>query len=96
METPNAAWSLSPLRDLSGSGARFMCEVTFPVGTSLELQLLLPPAKDPLPLAARVAWAKPGPMQLTEHGVVFEAIDATSQQLLEHAVTYFLRKEPSK
>ncbi len=95
-DTPTATWSLSPLRDLSGSGARFICEATFSVGTVLELQLLLPQAKKPLPLLGRVAWTKPGPLNLAEHGVIFEAVDAVAQQRIEAAVTYFLRKERPK
>ena len=87
------SWSVSPLRDFSSSGARFIGEHVFEVGTELELQLVLPVAKEPLALQARVAWVKPGPMNLVEYGVTFQAEKAAVQQMIDVAVTYFLHKQ---
>lgn len=92
-DAQSLSWSLSPLRDLSGSGARFMCEGAFPVGTLLELQLLLPTMKQPVSLKALVAWAKPGPFDLAEHGVTFDETDPQIQRLIDIAVVFFLSKE---
>jgi hypothetical protein len=84
---------VSPLRDLSSSGARFLGERAFEVGTELELQLVLPMAKEPLALQARVARAASGPMRLVEYGVVFQADDAGVRQMIADAVTHFLRTQ---
>ena len=86
-------WSVSPLRDLSSSGARFIGECAFEAGTELELQLVLPMAKEPVALQARVAWVKPGPMHLAEYGITFQAEAAGVQQMIDVAVAHFLRKQ---
>jgi len=85
-------WSVSPLRDLSSSGARFLSEQAFPVGTTLNLQLVLPTTKEPLALQARVARVTPGPMDLAEYGVTFE-VNAAGVQEIVTAVTHFLHKQ---
>ena len=86
-------WSVSPLRDLSSSGARFLGEQPFVLGTDLDLQLVLPLAKEPLVLQARVAWMKPGPMHLTEYGVTFQTEAPGVQEIIDVAVAHFLRKQ---
>ena len=88
-----SSWSVSPLRDLSTSGARFLGERKFDVGAELQLQLVLPLAKEPLMLKARVARATPGPMNLLEYGVLFHVDEATVQQMIDVAVGHFLRKQ---
>jgi len=87
------AWAVSPLRDFSRGGARFVCENAFPVGTVLELQLMLPSSKTPVPLEAQVTWAKPGPINLAELGVAFSPVEAGIQQLIDTAVAHFVHKE---
>lgn len=88
-----AAWFVSPLRDLSSGGARFISETEFFVGTELEMQLLLPSTEAPVPLKARVAWVKPAPMHLTEHGVTFNPGDTGIQQTIDAAVAHFLHRK---
>jgi Tfp pilus assembly protein PilZ len=88
-----AGWSVSPLRDLSSSGARFLGEHAFEVGAELDCQLVLPLAKEPLVLQARVAWVKPGPMHLAEYGVVFQVGHPGTQQMIDVAVAHFLHKQ---
>ena len=85
------AWGVSPLRDLSSGGARFVCERPFPMEELLELQLVLPSAKAPVSLQARVTWVKPGPLNLAEHGVEFGKVPAETQQLIDTAVAHFAR-----
>ena len=46
--TEDAKWFVSPLRDLSGGGARFVSEYPFFVGDTFELQLLLQVPEQPL------------------------------------------------
>ena len=87
------SWLVSPLRDLSSSGARLLGERAFEVGTELELQLVLPMEKEPLALQARVAWAKPGPMALVEYGITFQVDEAAVQETIAAAVAHFLRKQ---
>ena len=91
-ESDQAAWFVSPLRDLSGGGARFISEYKFEIGTTLEMQLLLPTSEQPIPLKARIAWAKAGPLNLTEHGVTFNPGDVRVQQIIDTAVAHLLRK----
>jgi hypothetical protein len=89
------AWLLSPLRDLSQGGVRFVSERAFEVGTLLELQLVLPTAPAPMAARGRVTWSKPGPMALPELGVTFEGLDPQTQQALQGAVKHFLERGTS-
>ena len=92
-ENAAALWSVSPLRDLSRTGARFLAESAFPVRTVLELQLVLPMTKQPVAIRGRVAWLKPGPLSLMEHGVAFETIGPETQQAVDAAVAHFLKRQ---
>ncbi len=91
---PSAGWCVSPLRDLSQGGARFLSEQTFAVGTALETLLVLPASQQPVPLSARVAWAKPPAMGLAELGITFDVApgDTASQQAIAAAVKRFLER----
>jgi hypothetical protein len=89
---PPSDWFLSPLRDLSRSGARFLSEGRFAVGTSLEFHITLPMARQPVPLVARIVRTAPGPIGCDEYSVTFEAIDSSTSVLLETAVQFFLKK----
>ena len=51
----NHGWFVSPLRDLSSGGARFLSEETVEPGVLLQTQLLLPTAAQPVEVKARVA-----------------------------------------
>lgn len=86
------AWSMSPLQDLSCSGARFLSEQALVAGTILQFQLVLPMQKDPLALHGHVVWHKPATMGLTEIGVMFNDLEPATQQALDQAVAFFLRK----
>ena len=81
-----AEWLVSPLRDLSSGGARFLSERPFAVGELFKLQLLLPNMPEPIWVMARVAWVKPTVMEMQELGVTFEAGDAAIQRLIDEAV----------
>ena len=86
------SWLISPLRDLSSGGARFLSESTVEAGAELEIQLVLPGSKDPVALKVRVAWAKPAPWGMAELGVTFEPEDVKVQQTIDAAVAHFLGK----
>ena len=89
-----AGWLISPLRDLSGGGARFISEYPFFAGDTFEIQLLLPASKQPVLLKARVAWAKAAHIEgLSEVGVTFDPGDSGIQQTIDQAVAYFLDKQ---
>ena len=88
-----AGWLVSPLRDLSSGGARFISEYPFFVGETFEMQLLLPALKEPLSLKARVAWVKTPHMSMSEIGITFDPGDTAIQQAIDQAVTYFLSKQ---
>ena len=85
-------WFVSPLRDLSSHGARFLSEQPFAVGSLLEVALVLPTVSKPILVQAKIVWAKPWRVGLTELGVAFDAGDDAAQQL-RASVTRFLRKE---
>ncbi len=85
-------WRMTPLRDISSGGARFLCEAFFEVGKWIELQLVLPTAKEPIIVSARVVWSHPSKeiLNLTEYGVAFELIDPVGRNRLEAALRPFL------
>ena len=90
-----APWSITPVRDLSASGARFLSEHPLSVGARVELHLVLPASQQPVLLEGQVAWVKAkgaGRMGLMEVGVSFSVRDDATQQLLEAAVRHFLRR----
>ena len=90
----DTVWLVSPLRDLSSGGARFLSERPLAAGDTMDLQLILPLSKEPLLLKARVAWAKPGTMNMMEVGVTFDAGDTAIQHTIDQAVSHFLKKTP--
>lgn len=92
--TPGA-WRMAPLQNVSIGGARFVCECAFDVGEPVELQFVLPNARDPVVIASRVVWAKMTneAMQLYEYGVAFEALAPEAQRLLEPIVAHLLHKQ---
>ena len=86
-------WLLSPLKDISRGGARFVSESAFAEGVMLDLQLLLPTADAPVAVAGRIAWKQPGPVQLHEYGVTFAVDDPAKQQAIDAAVHHFLKRK---
>ena len=89
-------WLVSPLRDLSSGGARFLSECPFTVKDTFELQLVLPNARQPVLLNARVAWTRPGPMGMQEIGVTFDPGDTAMQAIIDAAVARFTQKPPGR
>jgi hypothetical protein len=87
-------WSVSPLKDLSGGGARFIAEGQIPDQTIFELQLLLPTAAQPVWVKARVTWVKQLRQGLmTELGVTFTPDDIAGQHAIDTAVDHYRNKE---
>ena len=91
-------WHMTPLKDLSATGLRFMAEVPCADGTALELQLLLPTIATPLRLAGRVSWARPASIpQLYDYGVEFVDLLPTQREEIDRLVTlYRSRKRPAR
>ena len=89
------AWLMSPLRDLSSGGARFLSEHAFTAGDLFEMQLVLPSTPQPVPLKARVAWAKPWRGGLLEIGVTFSPGDAGIQRTVDDAINRLLGRQSS-
>ncbi len=86
------SWDATALRDVSLGGVRFLTKGAFEPDALLELQLLLPMIKEPVPVQGRVSWSKPGPMDLVEHGVRFEPLTPEAQAALQIAVDAFLKR----
>lgn len=87
-------WQASPLRDLSPSGARFIADGGFEVGTKLEARLMLPVSTELIPVTARVAWSRSmlgKEWHLAEHGVTFDFTDEQTRQQVAEAVGYFAK-----
>ena len=89
-------WLVSPLLDVSKTGARFFSERAFEVGTLLVIQLVVPNSKAPVVVAGRVVRTTPRNLGMTELGVVFDQLDASTQETIEAAVTYFLHRQPNE
>ncbi|MBI4597483.1 MAG: PilZ domain-containing protein [Candidatus Omnitrophica bacterium] len=88
------SWLVSPLRDLSVGGARFMTEsLLLKAGDPLELQLVLPTVAHPLRLPAKVVWARAGRIaSIMELGVAFEFPDEASQAAVARATGVFQQR----
>ena len=93
--TSSGAWLMSPLRDISGSGARFLSEyMKFRGGDVLEVQLVLPNVPQPLPVVAKVMWVKPGKLRGTvELGVAFEFTEELDKTAVTEAAEFFDRRK---
>ncbi len=87
-----SGWLVSPLRDLSRSGARFFSERAFDVGTVLDAFLVLPASDAPVALQATVARSQPGPLGMAELGVAFQPPDTVAQGAINAAVARFLAR----
>jgi len=95
-EIGQTEWLMSPMRNLSVSGVRFIGEHGFAMGSVLDLQLCLPNAAQPITAKGLVVWTRrldPGPM--SEHGVTFSEADPATTQQIAQAVEFFLRKHRS-
>ncbi|OGX29396.1 MAG: hypothetical protein A3B78_01145 [Omnitrophica WOR_2 bacterium RIFCSPHIGHO2_02_FULL_67_20] len=90
-----STWLMSPLRDLSSGGARFLSEHAFAAGAVFEIQIVLPTASQPVPLKARVAWVKPWRAGLLEVGITFDPGDALIQRTIDEAISRFLGRKSS-
>ena len=88
-------WLMSPLRDLSGGGARFFSEHAFAAGEAFEIKLILPTSNHPVLLKACVAWVKPWRAGLLEVGVTFDPGDVGVQRTIDEAVSRLLGRDPS-
>ena len=90
-----STWLISPLRDLSSGGARFLSEHAFKGGEVFEVRIVLPTASQPVPLKARVAWTKPQRSGLLEIGITFNPGDAGIQRTIDEAISRFLDRKSS-
>ena len=91
-----ALWRVSPLRDISKSGAHFLSEQPFEISMDLTLRFLFPFSTQPLIVPARVAWvkvAKTKTWQLMECGVTFEAATPQLQSQIDRMVEQFLSQQ---
>ena len=85
-------WLVSPLRDLSSGGARFISEHPFTPGEAFEMQLLLPISTQPIAMKARVAWVKTRTMSMVEMGITFDPGDIALQRTIDAAISRFIQK----
>ena len=91
-----ALWGVSPLRDISKSGVRFLSEQSFEVGTDLTLRFLFPFSTQTLIVPARVAWVKVAQMktwQLMECGVTFHVTAPELQSQIDRVIEQFLGRQ---
>ena len=84
------SWLVSTLRDFSQTGARFFCDRPFGVGEAMSLELVLPTSKEPVTLTARVVWAKPSRLGMTELGIEFTPPDERAASVITAAAAFFL------
>ena len=95
---PQAKWQMTPLKDMSSGGVRFIAEAPCELGALLELQLLLPTLAAPLRLTGRVVWVRPASVpQLMEYGVELTDLSPTQRADIEQLVAlYRNRKRPTQ
>ena len=91
-EAEQEGWLVSPLRDLSATGARLLSERTLRVGDELEVQLILPASAHPIAVKAHVVWVKPWRFTIVEIGLQFDFLAVEARQAIEHAVSQSLGK----
>ena len=87
-------WYVSPLRDLSRTGARFLFEGFVSVGDLLGLWIGPPMFTEPVKISARVVWHHTGyatRLPLMECGVQFEQLESGVRRVIENDVTSHLR-----
>lgn len=90
-----AQWMMSPIKNISSSGVRFIGETGYPTGVVLELLLHLPTSTEAVPVNGVVVWQRGGAMQLTEHGVQFVSASAAAKQQIQQALEFLLKKRES-
>ena len=89
----HSEWRMSPLKDLSRGGARFLSDREFSVGTVLEMELQLPRAPKPLGVSAKVIRVNILRENVFEHGVKFELTDDVISERIEQAVQHVLNRQ---
>lgn len=95
-ESGRTEWLLSPVKNLSSTGVRFISECEFAVGSELELQLHLPTAQQPVELKGVVVWQRRlGSGSLAELGVAFSNVDPPLLQRIGQALEFFLKHRAS-
>ena len=91
-------WQISPLKDFSRLGVRFISDERLEPDQPLELRLRLPRMVGPVDISSRVVWRRPafsGVLEMSEVGVAFfnpdpelqHAIDALVQLHATHSST---------
>ncbi len=85
-------WHMSPLRDLSQSGARFVSEQAFSLGTALEVQLTLPIRRESIRAGAKIIRTHALSPQLFEYGIAFGPLASDVQHSIDVTVDHFMKK----
>ena len=90
-QTTDEPWCMSPLVDVSKSGARFLCEKEYAVGDHLELELHMPFAPKPQRMRAVIMRIRETTNRWVEIGVSFIVIDEKTQEGIDVLVSRFLK-----
>jgi hypothetical protein len=94
--TGQATWMMSPIKNMSATGIRFIAEKSYPQGAVLELQLYLPTSPEPLTLEGVIVWQHGGgPYKMGENGIEFANLTPELREQLKTATEFFLRKRES-
>ena len=89
------AWMMSPIKDMSATGIRFIGETTYQKNTVLELQLFLPTSTEPIGLSGVVKWEHGSAYTMGEHGIEFADLTPDQRERLKVATAFFLKKRES-
>ena len=84
-------WWVSSLRDFSRTGARFLSEQPVRVGEDVNLQLLLPIAREPVWIRARVVSSKPIARHVFDVEVKFQSGPVDAQHAINDAAALLER-----
>ncbi len=95
LSEPVGQWQLATLRDLGAGGAGFTHAERYPLGTPLELQLLLPTITAPLRAIGRICWVRASSLARSQdYGVVFEELSPPQREEITRLVEFY-RRTPS-
>ena len=89
------AWHAVKTLNLSAGGLRFRDTELLQVGEKLDLQILLPGAREVLAVGGRVAWSQLEASGITDTGVEFVEATGRQQQAIDDLVQFLRKSEPS-
>ncbi len=84
-------WEISPIRNLSGTGLRFLAESDYPIGVILDLRLQVPTVEQPLVVPPTIIWKRRlSPSAWWDYGASFGRLPVSKRKAIVGAIQVFL------